>query len=826
MTKSLLFPVLVSMLFASCSENLDSDNTPDEENIVDACTGSKCDGVSDKFKDFFDDMKKVSTDDLKIVGAGLASEELNNALEGLPYSSISLSPTSLYGKKEEVLGQVIIHDINLISAGLTTRLGENSFSSKITNLRRDEIQRKDIVYAESHFKIGPEVAPKWSFSHGDALGSVGFLANATIESVVIAPFTRRDKSLIDNPLTTMKNLRGFVLPRHMSDVKAMAPGESMTLRAQGVLGFNMGVGVPFHIASLGSTIALNARLSFAARVALEGKLDVQLVRGANNEAFIDVGLSNAKERHFEVALNTGWGVSGLPSATLDLGVTQIDVTEIAEKALAKQLKRIISAQAKFSKTKSESRLTVARFKIDLGRAGADAELAMAQALRGDIRFAQTLANSANAGITQELDISKDSRSEASYLGFHFLGMEFYRANNFNTGTVSISEGNKTQTLLFTELDQKSGLFFTDRNIAWRTLVSLKSKNGKLQNAEVNARITLRESDKFLTRDQMLDHVDPLLGFFTGFDPIFNGFGAATDALASVADNTCVEEDFDSNFDFEECLEGVSSRPEYQQNINVANQRFAQTALAGGFDPQFGDSKDFAEPLFDFKRVMSGINDRPDVALDGPTGRLLTQIRFSDRGVHEMMDVSRHGDFRKNLESILRLMALKRTSTKEAKKRHIDKYVRRRVSRLDEMGDVFSNATVDFANFDDITKVELFGSELGNHGQVVTVDNKRNVVLGSIAEHKAEVLEKLFPKLVKLAKAGIFDDLDEPAGFVVGYSLLWMSDPSSIELLTNIGFDEDENLDGVNVYGRGTSPLIDAGLFDIDLLLKAENEDAN
>jgi hypothetical protein len=140
-----------------------------------------------------------------------------------------------------------------------------------------------------------------------------------------------------------------------------------------------------------------------------------------------------------------------------------------------------------------------------------------------------------------------------------------------------------------------------------------------------------------------------------------------------------------------------------------------------------------------------------------------------------------------------------------------------------MADVYANATVDFADYDDIAQIELFGERLGNHGQVVTVDAEKQMTLASIAEHKANVLEKLYPTLVDLAEEGIFNDLDEPPAFVVGYALLWLTEPSSVEVLTNIVFDEDEDQApaDVDLYGRGTAPLIDAGLFDIDVLLKAE-----
>lgn len=827
-------PVIPLLLWiAACGPT--DEPVPDEENngqpSVVTCEGPKCDGLSEKFVDAFDDLKSIDLSDLTVLGAGLATDPLNDALAGVPYSNISVSATALYGAREEVLGQTTVHDLNELSAGLTTRFGEQAFATRVTEMRRQRASGEGVTWAESHFAIGPDLGHNWGINVGDsAVGNVGFDANATIETVVISPHQSQVEAVVDAPLANLKSVRGWVIPRSFEDVAAMTPGEALAMRASGALGLNLGVGVPFLIATIANTLALHARLSFGARVAVSGKLDVQLVRGQATDLWVDVGIDQQSVRNFSVALTTGWGISGLPEVDLDLGVVDLSVTELAEKSLRKQLDRHLAPSATATSTSSSTRMTVARFRFDTSLVGDEAvEQALAQAMRGDIRLAQALAVRPNSGVVQELDLTKDARSEGNYVGFRFLGMEFYRSQNFDTGTVHIESNGENQTLLFSELEQKSGLFFTDREWEWRKLVSIKSRDGELTEAAVNARMTIREADTFLSRDQMLDHVDPLSAYFIGFDPMWNEVGRLGDDLAAFVDNLCDSPGTNATFqerqEFEACLEGISTNPDVvsrRQTLEAATEAAIGANVQAGLDPSIADARQIARTLLAFKTEASARTDRPDVAFFGPNGKMITQIRFSDEALHTMMEVGRHEELRAKMEQVLRLMAADRISDAARKQSRVDDYVEDRAHRLDEIAQLYALATVEWADLDDVAQVSLGGEKIGNYGHVVLIPEERpgELTLASIAEHKGTILEKLIPEMVELAEAGIFRDLDEPEEFVVAYTLLWMADPSSVEVLANYVFDDDDDqaFEDLDVYGRGTAPLIDAGQFDLEQLL--------
>jgi hypothetical protein len=821
---------------ALCGAMLTSCATDEEEASIDestpvVCEGPKCDGATGGFKNAFNDMKNLDLSDLTVIGAGLATDQLNSGLEGIPYASIQISRTALYGAQEETLGQTLVHDLGGLRAGLTERFGEDAFATRIVELRREQAAANDMIWAESHFKVGPQLNHGWSVTHGDTVGSVGFDSNASIETVLISPFGDRNEALLDAPLGAIKETRGWIIPRSGQDVIRMTPGESLAMRANGALGMNLGVGVPFLIGTVSGVVTLHARLSFGARVAIKGQLDVQLVRGQGNDVWVDVGMDKQQLRHFSVALTSGFGVAGLPEVNLDLGVVKLDVDDIAEKALQKQLNKHLTPSLSATTSTTSGRLTVARFRFDASRlVEEDVEQALTQAMRGDIRLAQALSVNGTRGVAQELDLLKDARSESDYVGFNFLGMEFYRANNFDTGSIHIEQNGENQTLLFSELEKKSGFFFTDRAYEWRKLVSIKTKDGRLTDASINSRMTLREADSFLSRDQMLDHIDPLVGYITGFNPLWEDVNVMADDLADFVDHVCPKPASNaSSFEereFDDCLAAIPTNSEVlarkQSLADATAQVIDGGALKQGFDPSVTTSAEFAKKLMDFKVLLASTNDRPDVALFGPKGRMVTQIRFSDDALHHMMAIGKETEFRSNIENVLRLMAADRISDMTKKQDRVDDYVDSRVSRLDELALLYAQASFKWDDLDQISKVKFDGEGVGDQGHIVLIPDRApsEMDLGSVAEHKGAILEKLVPELVDVAEKGIFRDLDEPTEFVIGYSLLWMTEPSQVELLSNYVFDDEEDfgLYDLDSYGRGTSPMIEAGQFNIDELI--------
>lgn len=816
------------------------DGPIEEEEVTEVtCEGPKCDSLADNFRDAYDDMTSIDLDDLALLSAGLATDELNGALDDVPYSTIALTPTAVYGQEEELLGQTTVHDINGLRAGLTERFGEHAFATDVVEMRQKEAADNDVLWGESHFEIGPSLGHNWSFDAGDDIvGSVGFTANANIETVVIAPYEDKTEAVVDAPLAAISETRGWIMPRSYEEVTEMTPGESLSMRAEGALGLNLGVGVPFLVGTIADTIlTIHARLSLGAKAAVAGTLDVQLVRGEGDDIWVDVGMDKQTIRKFSAAINTGFGVESPVEVELDLGVINLDVDNLAERALRKQLDQHLAPSFSATSRSESMRLTVARFRFDASMAGDPViEQALAQSMRGDIRLAQALAIRPDSGVNQVLDLTKDARSEANYVGFRFLGMEFYRASDFNTGTVTIEDDGGNQTLLFSEMKERSGFFFTDREWEFRKLVSIKKDNdGILTDAAVNSRMTIRETDSFLARDQMLDHVDPMVGYFTGFKPLWEGVGMQADQLAHMVDHEICDSpgpnaDFREKQQYQDCLDALPTHPDVvakKQEVQNAIDTALAADLRTGWDPAFSSSAEMASKLLQFKLEASARNDRPDVGFYGPEGKMVTQIRFSNTALEQMMVPGRHEDFQKHLENVLRLQASERSGDNDAKQDDIDDYVDDRQERLDELGQIYGLATVQWADLNDTANMRFDGERIGNYGHLIILpeEDPENGELdaASIAEHKGRILEETIPELVERAEDGIFGDLDEPTQFVMAYALLYMADPSEIELLVKYVFNDEDDLafDDVNVYSRGTEPLIDAGQFDLDQLLGSQ-----
>lgn len=815
--------IAVGMTSGACSDS--------EEELgpsTGTCTSGKCDGFSSTVDDFFSDMKEIRLDDLVVVGMGLANEPINDALSDIPYTDIELSETKVFGHAHEVFGETIVHDINELQTGLTQALGEHAFATRINEIRQNFLSNAPTaVYAETHFKMGANLDPSWTVDAGGLPVTLGLFVNPEIETVLVAPYEKGEmQSVVINPLYTIRETRGFVLPRRLEDVIQMAPGEMVALRGDGRVGFNIGVGLPIYLTTVADFLTLRARISAGARVSMGGTVDAQLIRGDGMTAYVDVGLKNEQMKHFSLALNTGWGVEGLPEVEVNLGPVDVNLADIMENALEDLLNRKLALfSASASSGNTQGRLTVVRFKFDLG--GGDSamiEQALSQAMKGDLRLAQALANRENSGVTTELDISRDSRSEAGFLGFRFLGMSFYLSDSATQGVVQINNGNESQALFFTELEENSGFFFTERSHKWRRLVSLKSTDGRLTDAQVNARLVLKETDSYMERDQVLDHLDPLINYIMGFNSTFGGFGRYTDSLADHVDNHCgyppgFNADRWEQEEYEQCVADIASTTEFMTMKEQAIQAFedAKSAgITGGFDSEFMDSHTLASALFDVKLGISSIYEYPAL-WTGPKATAYTQINFSQTALDDIFKASRAEDFRESVEHVLWLMRSDREENDfDTKRDDAQDEVWDQREDIDQVVGHFQETAKKYEHFHNLVAIDYDQEILGDqaHLVLIPVNSPQDIHMASIAEHKGDLLESFFIDLVEAA-----GNLKEPEGFVLGYALLGMAWPKDIELIVNLAFDDDDYpQQDLKVYTRGTSAeFINAGLFNIEEL---------
>ena len=826
--------VLIALSGWGCSGPEPEPESTDTSNVD--CPSGKCDGISDDIQDLYSDMRRLNLDDLVSLGSGLATDQLNDALSTLPYVDLQLSPTALFGpEKRELFDQVMIEDLQELQTGLTQRLGEQAFATQINQLRLNTLSATPgSVFAESSFKIGANLQHQWSLDHGDTLGDLGFSANPTLEAIVIAPYSNVTEAVYQNPLASLRETRGFILPKTDEEILQMAPGSSIALKGSGALGFNLGVGAPLIAGAMANYLTLSVRLSAGARVSLQGDLDVQLIRGEGSDVFVDVGLSRQQIRHFSLALESGWGVEGLPVFELDVAGVNVDLTKILENALEKQLNQHLSPfDLRSSEDSSEGRLTVARFHFDLSRTSASVSQALHQSLRGDIRLAQALSNRDNSGVDQYVDLSKEYKSENDYLGFRFLSMRFFKSESINQGIVHIDEGGSNQQLLFDEIEQKGGLFFTERGATWRQLTSIQSVNHEVINTQNNARLILLERDRFLSKDQILDHVDPLLSYFLGFNGVYDGVSVQSDALFKYADHSCGypphgndPQDRSAQRRYDDCVARLAEDPDYRALWDASYNRAADFEgrwRDHDFDENFNSVAEITRRLLDLKVGLSGIHDRPNASLDGPKGSLISQIRFSEEALLNIMSEEAPARFKIALEEILTMMHSDRDDDMDDKIDEMTDFIEGRQRFIKPILAAYTALSTRFDQYHRVSDLK-FGVEkrIGDQANllIIPVNDPNKSRVSSIARLKGELVRDLFLNLSEASSS-----LREPDHFVLGYALLALTQPDQIELMVNYQFDADHEGNysqyDTSLYSRGNASFINAGQFNLDDILKAQ-----
>ncbi len=509
------------------------------------CEG-KCDGSEavQIFKSLIrDPSEAIETDTLVRAGATFADEGLNAALSSLVDGSID---TELYGLPDEqgTPPGAVVNDLRELDVALLDRFGRSSLAVEVQEARTEELESAPGVYAESSFVLSPDVSTSWNLS--DTLGldglepfvgneggrgsaSVGFRAGVRLESTVVAlhreggRLPREANALLRTPLEAALAAKGFIFPRGVDDVRAMEPGEALSLHGEGALGMNFGMSVPVVAAHVAGPVTYHLAFRAALQTRLEGDLDVRLVRLGGDEAILDVGLSRAGNRFFRLALEDRFGVSGLGDEIadlgidprLDLGVTEVDLGEIADKALREQLNdKLDFFNAQLSRRTTASRLTVARFRLRVpdGQDEVFAQ-ALAQALKGDVRLAQALAVQGHPSVSLEYDLAHRGYSSDFSAGLDLFSLRFFHRRQERNTSAIIQGPDGAQVLLFDTLDVDSGLFTAEWGHERQAVSSLRIRHegGEPEvESEANLVVRLVESDESFQRDKLLDHVDALI----------------------------------------------------------------------------------------------------------------------------------------------------------------------------------------------------------------------------------------------------------------------------------------------------------------------------
>lgn len=813
---------LLSILLASCA-------TEPEGDLSVTCDGGKCDGVGN-LTSLIRDAKELDLGDLVAVGSKLGANQLSSALSSSDFASIKLGEPRFFALPNVSDPDLTLENLDTLVSGLAARYGERELSTEVNRIRRAHLSSSgDKVFVESAFRIGTSLGANWGHTVGGFEGAssvVGFDVGGSIEARVIGAYRSELQGVSRAPLSALSDLRGFVLPRSIDDIRKMKPGESFALSGEGHLGANLGVGVPILVANPGA-ITYNLVISAGLRTRIGGQLDVQLVRLEGDEVVVDVGMQRVRETSARLALEDSWGVQGLLKTKISLGGIDVDLGKLVDKALQKQLNaklNLLSAQLAQSSSKSRVSVARLRFSLDGGDAGVLAP-ALAQALEGDVRLAQALANRGEPGVTAEFDLLRSGTSSTSYAGIDILGMSFFKQRIESEGSVVIQTPGGARSLLFQSLHVQSGSFFSEHGY---TRVGVSGLNFDPENpgearGEANLFVQLQEADEFMERDKMLDHVDALI-LALGGKAALGAIEMHGNVLQKFVEQACPNSQA-----FDPCRVSVLSSP----TVIDLRAKGVQAARDNAIQLNTSQAAELIK-LAEF-RMTTQATYEPHAQLVGPDATFTIDYRLDDGALNYLMTERDAAAFKTTLTTYADAVKVDRshiTSELASDRARIEAEMK---AQIDDLGGKYEAAAGDYKKLLGIEKAVI--SKLGPVGPRllelrVPVDQSKRplyeeAAMGSLAEARSRVVTKLFDTLTK--KASGFSTHAEQAA---GYALLGMLEPARIDLRVGAqmdvsdGFSQDfthyraAGYGPFDQYGKGDKVTpIDGGQFSIDALIE-------
>jgi hypothetical protein len=816
---------------------------PDYDELGIECEG-KCDGL-DSIKALVADAKKLDLHDLVNVGAAYATRELDDKLAAGSYASLQVVPTELYAPASVAAGDLTLKSLDALVSGLAARYGEKALTTEVNEIRSEHLRTSGRrVYAESAFRIRADLGHQWNLatkgfgSDGKGAVTLGFDANGTLEARVITAHDREGSALVSAPLAAVKTARGFVLPRSLDDVRAMAPGESFALSGTGKLGLNLGAGVPILVANPASWLTYSLVLTAGMRSVLEGEVDVQLVKLRGDEVVVDVGVRTAALKQANVGLSDGWGISGLVERSVPIAGANVDLGKLLDKALQSKVAGKLSLiEAAAERTSTAMRMSVARLRFSLDGAepvGGRTE-ALAQALRGDLRLAQALAARGDSGVVADFDLVRSGAAAVSYAGLDVLGMRFYRRAAESEGTAVVQTPGGVLALMWESLHRAGGWFFASHGFTRIGVAGLSfdAREPGVAKGETNLFLQTEEGDRFMERDKVIDQLDSIIV----------SVGGKTALLAIERSGNAVERlvlarcplPAPGEFFAEDCNIALMNDPEL-----LGLREDALADFDGAIAGLPADVRDLLHVVGDLRLAAQSIED-PHASLVGPTASMVVDYRLDDGALKTVMAADKTA-FRAKVIDLMEATQLDRLTTDITGARSSIRA--RSQGTADAMAQVFVEATDEYKRLLSIdgARIEGLGVIGANALEVrFTVDASRRVdyeraASSSVAQSRATLLGRLYDRLRDEA-----DDMPSSGGSraahpeqIASFALLALAPPAHVELRVNFRTDNDScgacgdrdrydaaGFASLDRYARGPEAApIAAGLFDVDALVEA------
>lgn len=804
-----------------------------------SCDDETCD-IFTSLRILLEDLRNVDLQDLLTAGVGFATDELNDAFEYL-----NVEAPVVYGLPQDSENDITVKNISALVSGLVTRFGRTELTTEVNQARENHLHQSDDRYfVESAVALKADNYWDWElkttgFGIGDALKRkrfLGFSVEAEIKARIIAATKSESRGILNAPLAALRASRGFIVPRSIDDFRAMSPGESIAFSGEGSLGLNLGSGVPIFVAEPSSALTFSLVLSGALRALLEGTLDIQMVRMPNNEVVVDVGMEKATVLEASAALTPGWGVQGLVESKVkieSLG-TEIDIGKVIDKGLRKRLDRKLALiKARAEKKQRATRLTVARIRFDLNQANPDLEQALAQAMRGDVRLAQGLSAKEAKGVRVEFDLSRSAISTTSHAGLDLLGMSFFKTEMDAEGSALLKTPGGSRSLLWDSRHRQSGWGVVSHGYTRVGLTGLTYQEESFTGeGEANLFIQLEESDVFLERDKLLDHVDPLLFAMFGSET-FSNIASLTQAIEARIDEACP---FAENFN-EDCNISLIEQDLLLNTLkteiqDTAGEHLQALNAQSNSDHQLGD---VASQLLNLKIAAQSIQD-PPAYLSGPDASIVSDIRWDDAALETLFGQSQEA-FENALSNYVLATNAKRLegpSIRYAQPLSTDDQ-----NMISAIGRVFSRHAAHYRELlnaeDGIAQIDL--GVPGYERAPVDIltfsinDNEpidSSITVNSSARRRSDIAIQLFDQLFFMA--GELSGVAHPEQ-CLAYTFFSLLSPQHMDMRVDFKTDNTGLLNGrltprrrydaagfqnTDVYGRGSAvSKLFGGMFNID-----------
>lgn len=808
--KKCLSLMAVGLLALGCEEQ-GADSPAEAEELGVDC-GGKCDGL-DSIRSLLRDPSELDLDDLLDNGREFARDELNDAI-----ASGDLGGLAIEFHTED--------DLENLVRDMAAAFGERELTTNVNEFRRQHLaSSSDTVYAETSFTLDASIDSGWTLDvdglveGDDGTASVGFDAGGSLEARVVSAHDAE----VDNPLARLKTLREFVLPRSLDDLRKMKPGESFAVRGEGHLGANLGVGVPLIIAEPTTVATYSVVLSGGLRTRVLGALDVQLVRLGGSEVVVDVGIENVREKSAWLALKDRWGVQGLVESTFDIAGVEVDLGELVDSALQRQLNdrlQLIDAHAEHS-TES-SRMTVARLRFDLEANPELVEPALAQALRGDIRLAQALSHRGEPGVLAELDLLRSGLSSTSSAGIDVLGMSFFRRKIEEEGSVVVQTPGGVRSVLWESLHRESGWFFSSHGYTRVGLAGLLFNPGDptaSAQGEANLVVQIQEGDSSMERDKLVDHLDGIILSLAGQDALAAIEGPGNDVERLIADRCSGSRAFDP------CPIDALGDADVVDLVAEGN-----AALASATSSLPAEVGEFVRAAGDLRLRTQSTFEIP-AQLTGPGVSLVLDYRLDDRTLSTLTSERSGLQFAEAVEAYIEATEIRRRDSADEITSDKQDIARDAASKLQALGSVFEEHGARYRSVLEaesavIDTVGDMGARTLEIRYSVDASNRpvyAEAAARSLAEARSEVARQMFDALHEGA-SGLGPHREQ----VVAYGLLSLVDANSVEVSLDLDMQLDDTLahwrehyreagfpESLDLFARGQDVApIDGGLFDV------------